>query len=178
MRSIGLTLVIVFALLAPPAAAATYPTCHLHKSRDVSFRDATSKDVLEVSIGTGPCSAATLTIVIRAQTGEVLYSYVAPFARHRAGPWQDPTMDKQAIAFVDELIANGVGSSRDLPPYLEPNAYAEANSGEIRISRKAYEELRTKPRPMFEHANHYEGWQVVVYDKVKEEAVIVVMGGV
>jgi hypothetical protein len=178
MRSICLALFVVLGVLVPPATAAAYPACHLHKSRDVSFRDATSKDVLEVSIGTGPCYAATLTIVIRANTGEVLYSYVAPFARHRAVPWQDPTMDRQAIAFVDELIANGVGTSRDLPPYLEPNAYAEANSGEIKISRQAYEELRAKPRPMFEHANHYEGWQYVVYDKAKEEAVIVVMGGV
>jgi hypothetical protein len=108
----------------------------------------------------------------------VLYSYLAPFKRHTATNWEDPLLHKEAVGFVYELIANGVGSSRDLPPYLEPNAYAEENSGEIKISRRDYEELRAKPRPMFEHANHYEGWQYVVYDKAKEEAIIVVMGGV
>jgi hypothetical protein len=173
-----LVLFIAVASLMSSGAAAAYPTCHLHKSRDVSFRDATSKDVLEVSIGTGPCYAATMTIVIRSNAGEVLYSYVAPFKRHTATHWEDAELDKEAVRFVDELIRNGVGSSRELPPYLEPNAYAEENSGEIKISRKAYEQLRAKPRPMFEHANHYEGWQYVVYDKAKEEAVIVVTGGV
>jgi hypothetical protein len=178
MWPIRLALFVVFGVLVSSGAVAAYPTCHLHKSRDVSFRDATSKDVLEVSIGTGPCYAATLTIVIRSHLGEVLYSYVAPFKRHVATNWQDPSLRKDAIRFVDELIANGVGSSRDLPPYLEPSAYADENSGEIKISKQAYEELRLKPRPMFEHANHYEGWQYVIYDKAKEEAVIVVMGGV
>lgn len=178
MRSIRLMSLIVSGALVSSSPAAAYPTCHLHKSRDVSFRDATSKDVLEVSIGTGPCYAASLTIVIRSHLGEVLYSYLAPFKRHTATNWEDPLLHKEAVGFVYELIANGVGSSRDLPPYLEPNAYAEENSGEIKISRRDYEELRAKPRPMFEHANHYEGWQYVVYDKAKEEAIIVVMGGV
>jgi hypothetical protein len=164
--------------IAPAAeATAPYPACHMHKSRDVSFRNATSRDVLEIGIGTGPCYAATLTIVIRSQLGEVLYAYVALFKRHVATHWQDSSLDKDAARFVNEHIANGMGSSKGLPPHLEPNDYHAEHGGEIKIPRLAYEALRRNPRPMFEHANHYEGWQYVVYDEAKGEAVIVVTGG-
>lgn len=148
----------------------TYPSCHLHKTRDVSFRNVAAKDFLEIIIGSGPCYAATLTIVIRSDRGQVLYFYVAPFKRHTATNWENPELDKDAKRFVDELIANGVGSSKTLPPY-------SASDDEILIPREAYEALRATPRPMLEHANHYEGWQSVVYDEAKEEAVIVARGG-
>lgn len=169
--------IVHLALASAAAAAKAYPGCHIHKSRDVGFRNTTSEDVLEVSIGTGPCYAATLTIVIRSKLGQVLYSYVAPFKRHTATNWKDPSLDKDATMFVEELIATGVSSSKRLPPYLEPRDYHDENSGEIKIPRQAYEALRTNPRPMFVHANHYEGWQYVVFDEAKQEAVIVVMGG-
>jgi hypothetical protein len=158
-------------------AAKAYPSCHMHKSRDVSFRNGTSKDVLEVSIGTGPCYAATLTVVLRSHVGEVLYSYVAPFKRHTAIHWEDPDLGKEAARFVEELVANGVGSSASLPPYLDPSAYYEENYGEVRVPRQTYETLRGKPRPMFEHATHYEGWRYVVFDQTKGEAIIVLSGG-
>lgn len=156
--------------LMPAAGAKAYPECHLHKTRVVSFANANSKDVLEVSIGTGVCYAATLSIVIRTERGIVLYSYVAPFKRHVATYWEDSELPVDAAAFVDEVIAAGVGSTKTLPPWPE-------SDDEILIPRQAYEALRAKPRPMFEHANHYEGWQTVIYDDVKEESVIILRGG-
>ena len=60
-------------LAAPVAAENIYPECHLHRSAEVSFRAPDSKDVMEVSIGTGLCYRATLTLVIRDQYGDVLY---------------------------------------------------------------------------------------------------------
>jgi hypothetical protein len=177
MRSICLALFIVLGVLVPPATAATYPTCHLHKSRDVSFRDATSKDVLEVSIGTGPCYEATLTIVIRSHLGEVLYSYVAPFKRHIVTNWQDPSLDKDASEFVDEFVAKGLLSSSDLPPYLEPNPYYDEHNGYIKVSKKVYEQVRAKPRPMLYHLTYYEGWQYAVFDEATKASLIIVTGG-
>lgn len=126
-RAILAALVIGVCLSTAHAATPvpTYPTCHMHKSRDVSFRNATSKDVLDVSIGTGPCYAATLTIIVRSVTGEVLYSYVAPFKRHTATHWEDRELDREAAQFVDDVIAGGIQSSASLPPYLDPTPYYE-----------------------------------------------------
>jgi len=159
-------------------SAASYPSCPMQKAREVSFRNATSKDVLEVSVGTGPCHAATLTIVIRTDLGLVLYSYVAPFKQHTVGDWEDPALDKEAQYFVDGLISQGLESTADLPPWLAPDAYAETHFGSVEVPRKVYEDLRAKPRPMISHPTYHEGWQSVVYDEKEGKAVIVVTGGV
>jgi len=143
----------------------------MQKAREVSFRNATAKDVLEVSIGTGPCERATLTIVIRSDLGHILYSYVAPFKQHVAD-WYVPELDKEARRFVDGLISQGVESSASLPPWEEEHA------GHIDVSREVYEELRAKPRPMLSHPTYHEGWKSVVYDEKAGEAVVVVTGGV
>jgi hypothetical protein len=87
-------------------------------------------------------------------------------------------LDKEAHAFVDRLLERGIGSSADLPPWLEPEAYEMKNSAVIDVPREAYEELRAKPRPMLNHPTHYEGWKSVVYDPKTGETVVVVTGGV
>jgi hypothetical protein len=158
-------------------AVASSLTCPMQKARGVSFRDAAAKDVLEVSIGTGPCERATLTIVIRSDLGHIVYSYVAPFKQHVAD-WYVPDLDKEAHAFVDRLLERGIQSSADLPPWLEPEAYEMKNSAVIDVSREVYEELRAKPRPMLSHPTYYEGWKSVVYDRRIGESVVVVSGGV
>jgi hypothetical protein len=173
----GIFLLGLVLVASQASKAANYPTCHIHKSRDVSFQNAMSKDRLEVSIGTGPCYAATMTIVIRSDKGAVLYSYVAPFKRHVATNWESSDLDKRAYDFVGDVVRQGVGSTRDLPPYLEPSAYWEEHYNEIKISRPTYEQLRVKPHPMFSHPNHYEGWQTVVFDEAKEESVLILAGG-
>jgi len=159
------------------AAADSDWSCAMQKARDVSFRNATAEDVLEISIGTGPCERATLTIVVRSDLGHILYSYVAPFKQHVAD-WDVPELDKEARQFVDGLISQGVESTASLPPWEEPDAYEEKHAGRIEVSREVYEKLRAKPRPMMSHPTYHEGWKSVVYDERAGEAVVVVTGGV
>jgi hypothetical protein len=56
---VGSWIVGVLALLSLPSALAqseaTDPECHMHQSKAVSFRDEKTADILEISIGTGPC---------------------------------------------------------------------------------------------------------------------------
>jgi hypothetical protein len=165
------------AVLFQSGAAPTELSCPMQKAREVSFRNATAKDVLEVSIGTGPCERATLTIVIRSDLGHILYSYVAPFKQHVAD-WYVPELDKEARRFVDGLISQGVESSANLPPWEEPDAYEEKHAGHIDVSREVYDELRAKPRPMISHPTYHEGWKSVVYDEREGVSVVVVTGGV
>lgn len=182
MRGLRVIALALFAAVAggggaPMPSAKSELTCHVYKSRAVSFQNATSPDVLEVGVGTGPCERATLTIVVRSDVGHVLYSYVAPFKRHIAD-WYVPDLDKEAHRFIDRLLERGVGSSADLPPWAEPEAYEEKNSAVISVTREAYEALRAKPRPMLTHPTYYEGWTSVVFDPQTGEAVVVVTGGV
>jgi hypothetical protein len=159
------------------STAAAELSCAMQKARAVSFRDAAAKDTLEVSIGTGDCERATLTIVIRSDLGHILYSYVAPFKQHIAD-WYVPDLDKEAAAFVDELLQRGIGSTADLPPWLEPEAYEQQHSAVLDVSREVYEELRAKPRPMFNHPTYYEGWTSVIYDTRTGQTIAVLSGGV
>jgi hypothetical protein len=161
------------------AARENTPACAVQKARDVGFRSAAALDVLEVAVGPGPCHTASLTIILRAKDdGAILYSYVAPLRRQIGISPQDPeAFVQRAMAVVDEIAGNKLGSTADLPPWQEPNAYHSEHGAEVKISRQAYEALRKKPQPLFEHPNHYEGWQIVVYDAAKEEGVIILAGG-
>lgn len=151
------------------------PSCHLHRTRDVSFRTNDSKDVLEISIGDGPCNRATLAIVVRTEEGEVLYSYIAPFLRHTAS--SDENLSKIAETFVDRTITNAMQSTTNLPPFLESEAYYEKHNGVIIVARTEYEKLRRKARPMLYHLNYYEGWQYIVYDEKTNKSQIILEGG-
>lgn len=157
-------------------AAAPDPTCAMQKARNVSFRNAISKDVMEVSIGTGSCERTTLTIVIRNDLGHILYSYAAPFKKHVAD-WYVPNLDREAVAFVDQLLERGIGSTADLPPWEEPEAYEQKHAGHIGVPREVYEDLRARPRPMLSHPTYHEGWKSVVYDEKLGDSVVVVTGG-
>lgn len=165
------------AVLFQSGAVPTDLSCPIQKARAVSFRDAAAADVMEVSIGTGPCERATLTIVIRSDLGHIVYSYVAPFKQHVAD-WYVPDLDKEAASFVNQLLERGIGSSADLPPWEEPEAYEQKHAGTIDVSREVYEDLRAKPRPMLSHPTYYEGWQYVVYDRRTGKSVVVLTGGV
>jgi hypothetical protein len=94
----------------------------MHQSTPVAFRNEQSKDILEISIGTGPCSEATLTIVIRVEeTGQILYSYVAPFEQHIV-PADNRDLVAEAKTFIASEIQSATFPSSDLPPYLEEDA--------------------------------------------------------
>lgn len=166
------------AFAATAAADAPPPreeSCAMKKSRPVSFRTFSSKDVLEVVINERPCNDAKLYIFIRTDKGEILYKYEAPLEQHLviAG---DP-IAVEAERFVDGVIKEGMLSTETLPPWKERDAYEEEHLAVIFISKEAYEALRAKPRPMLSHPTYHEGWRVVVYDPKGRAAATVLEGG-
>jgi len=179
----GLLAAAVALLLAGASTAASAgsdpaPECHVHRSKEVSFRERGSKDVLEISIGTGPCYAATLTIVVRTEYGDILYSYVAKFKQHTARHWQAPTLPDNAREFVEKSLSRAIGTTASLPPYANADDYYEANSGRVQISESEYEQLRAEDRPVLFHMTAYETWQYVVYDPCTTKSRVVAVSGV
>jgi len=152
------------------------PACEVQKSRAVSFRSAGAKDVLEVSVGPGPCLTARLTIVIRSDAGRVLYTYEQGFEQHVVHTEQDP-LHLQAVPFVDRMLAEGVGTSATLPPWQVADAYEAEHMGMVLIDRATYERLRSMPLPLFWHPTYHEGWRSVVWDQAAGKTVTVVEGG-
>jgi hypothetical protein len=70
-------------------------------------------------MGTGPCSKATLTLVVRnAGSGHVLYSYVAPFEQHTV-PADDRDLVAEAKTFITLELQSAMSLTSELPPYLE-----------------------------------------------------------
>jgi hypothetical protein len=162
--------------LAVAHAEAPGPSCEVRKAGGVSFRSATARDVLEVSVGPGPCATARLSIMIRSDGGRVLYDYAQGFAQHVVYTDQDP-LHLQAVPFVDRLIADGVEMSDRLPPWQAPDAYEAEHLAMILIDRAAYERLRQVARPLFSHPTYHEGWRSVVWDEARGKSVTVVEGG-
>jgi len=175
--SAGIAVLCLAGALCARAATEASPSCPMQKGRGVAYQSVSSKDYLEVTIGSGPCHAATLTIVIRSDTGQILYSYVAPYKQHTPGDWQSAEVGKEAGWFVDGLIKDGVGSTSELPPWAPPEKYEQEHSSAIIVSREEYEALRAKPRPLFSHATYHEGWKMVVFDPKAGESIVVVEGG-
>jgi hypothetical protein len=163
---------------AMTAQSAPLPSCAIQKAREVSFRNATSKDVLEVSIGTGPCYHSTLTIVIRTRDeGHILYSYVQQFGQHVSETSESPELIAEATRFVEFLIAQGLGSTAALPPWLPPEQYEQDHQSHLSVTREVYENLRARPRPILAHPTYHEGWKSVVFDEKNDKAMEVLTGG-
>ena len=163
--------------LSAPSKELPRAECHVHRSSEVSFRAPDSRDGLEVSIGTGPCYSATLTIVVRSEFGEILYSYVEQFKQHTALASGDPELSKRAEEFVIQTMAHAMSTTAQLPPYAEPSAYYEEHYGTIKVSREEYERWRKASWPMLYHQTYYEGGRYAVYDiGVKRSKVIVEEG--
>jgi hypothetical protein len=159
-----------------PQPGKAYSTCHIHKTKHVHFANATSNDILEVSIGTGPCYAATLTIIVRSEYGEVLYSYVDHFKKHIVGHWSKVGI-KDATDFLDEELKNATYPASQLPKWEEPDDYYENNYQAVQIPRARYEAIIKSRAPIFSHRTYYEGWRTVTYDEKTKRAVIVTDGG-
>lgn len=157
-----------------PAADVPHPECHIHRSKPVSFKERDSKDVLEISIGMGPCYAATLTIVVREEYGEILYSYVAMFKRHTPVHWEDPELPEVAREFVERTLADAMDTTTSLPPYEGEADNVGVSYEIIQVSEGEYNRLRADARPMLSHLNHYEGWQHVAYDPVDRKSKVLV----
>lgn len=172
-------IVTVLSLLLVAAAPPVTPrgdSCAMKKSREVSFRTFSSKDLLEVEISDRPCVDAKLVIYIRGDNGRILYKYEAPLERHLvvAG---DP-ISLEAQRFVDGVLRDGLLSTESLPPWQEPEAYEQEHLSVIFVSKEEYERLRVNARPMLTHPTYHEGWVSVVYDAKAGAAAIVLEGGV
>ncbi len=174
----ALALLLAGAFTAASAGSDPAPECHLHRSKEVSFRERGSKDVLEISIGTGPCYAATLTIVVRTGYGDVLYSYVAKFKQHTARHWQAPTLPDNAREFVEASLSNAMRTTASLPPYVGDNGVADAVESQVDTTEGEYQQLRAEDRPVLFHMTAYETWQYVVYDPRTRKSKVVAVGGV
>jgi hypothetical protein len=176
----NLVLVCVAGLASGVGGAAPASECHLHKSKEVGFQSASSKDVLEVSIGTGPCRVATLSIVVRTDSGVVIYSYVAEFSRHVPDELNEATLEGDAKAFVESMFdVWGVASAAErLPAYQEPDAFEKEHLQSITVPKAVYEELRRKGQPVLCHPTYHEGSQCVAFDKSENKAIVVMSGGV
>jgi hypothetical protein len=149
----------------------------MHESKPVAFRNPTANDVLELAIGTGPCSVATLTIIVRhAESGQILYSYVERFEQHTV-PAEDRDLLAEAKTFIAGELQTAMGKASELPPWLEPEAYEQEHQGSIMIEKAQYEALRATEQPLLSHPTYYEGWRMVVFDEKTGEAITVVEGG-
>ena len=172
------TLLIAAAISAPIEAENVHPECPLRSSAEVSFRAPGSHDMLEISIGTGLCYKATVTLVIRDdQGGKILYLYAVPFGQLTAVPWDDAEMNEVAEEVVDSMISDLMQSTSSLPPYAEPSACYEEYYNHIEVSREEYERLRTENRPMFQHPTYYEGWQYAIWDEATKSPKVIITGG-
>jgi hypothetical protein len=151
------------------------PTCRINQIRHLSFQSPTSSDVLEVSVGDGPCYTATVTLVVRSEYGEILYYYVAPLKRLIRIDWDDD-LDDTAREFVDDIMRKAIRSTSDLPQYLPPNDYYNKYDGEVKVPKTVYEHLRQGNQAMLFHPTYYDGWRDVIYDAKTKQTVIVVDG--
>jgi|CXWL01.1.fsa_nt_gi hypothetical protein len=159
-----------------PQRGKIYPACHVHKTKAVHFANATSKDILEISVGTGPCYAATLTIVVRTEYGEILYSYVDHFKKHIVTHWSEVDVE-EATNYLDKELKNATYPASQLPKWEELEDYYENNYQTVQIPKAQYEALIKSNARVLSHLTYYEGWRTVTYDEKSKKAVIVTDGG-
>jgi hypothetical protein len=162
-----------------PAAAGNpddQASCEMKKTRGVSYRSATSRDLMEVAITAGPCIDAKLTIMIKSDKGRVLYAYENPFEQHVVRSDEDP-LQVEATRFTDQLIVEGLTSTDTLPPWKPDEEYMMENQASILIPRAQYERLRRYPQPMISHPTYHEGWESSIYDAKTGASVTVISGG-
>lgn len=166
-------------LLIPIIAfAGGYPTCDVIKETHVLFSSSKIKDRLSIEIKGQPCYEADLIIRITNIHGKILYDYSAPFKPHVATQWDDPKLDEDAEKLADQVIKeNNFQSSEFLSAWMPEDEYYEKNYQEIKVSKAYYEKLRQKKWITFTHPNHYEGWQVIVFDREQQKVVLVSTGG-
>lgn len=158
--------------------AGDYPDCTIMKEIHAVFSNDKVEDILSVNIKGQPCYEAELLIQIRNIHRKILYKYTSRFKPHSAIPWDDPTLDKDANKFAEQVTRHdNFSSTKALPPWMPEDEYYEEFYQKIVVSKSYYEKLRKKNWVTFTHMNHYEGWQVIVFDREQQKAVLVSKGG-
>jgi hypothetical protein len=172
----ALLLFTMFAASAPSLAALL--ACNETAKQTISFRTATSRDTVTVTIRGNPCHEALLSIQITSDTGKPLYSYEAPFKKHVATHWEDPGLPADAEKLAKRIAAQDEKkTTENLPPWLPEADYYEEYYDVIMVSQDQYEQLKKQKRPIFTHPTHYEQWKSVIYDPGTGKAQLLFEGG-
>ena len=172
--------IITYILILFPiiAFAGDYPDCNIMKETQIFFSNDKVKDILSINIKGQPCYDAELLIQIKDINGKILYKYSSRFKPHIAIQWDDPELDKDAMKFTEQSMKeSNFKSTKALPSWMPEEDYYEEYYQEIMVSKSYYDNLRQKNWITFTHMNHYEGWQVVVFDREQNKVVIVSKGG-
>lgn len=165
---------LLFILVSPTLYAEDDATCHIHKSQAIHFRNYKVKDVLELSVGPGPCSTAIMTLNIRSDEGEVFYTYASRFATHVTPDPYDPNFRKFIEPFLKNLETDAQKNAKYLPEYYPQDA--KLGLIKLHIGKNAYKNLRLRHLPVFFQPNSSEGWQYVIYDKKTRKGKLIVSG--
>ena len=164
---------------AASAPEKTYPACHIENQARIAFQEVGAADTVRVTIDGVPCYKANLVIQIIGATGTALYTYSAPFKRHTAVDWEDPSLPQVASELARSIVQpESKRTSKDLPPWQPAKQYYDQTSESIRVPQARYESLRREDRPLFSHPTHYEAWKVLYYDSQRNVAATILTGGV
>lgn len=173
------TAILTLALLSTGAQAQSPsdPPCQYSTTQPISFASPTSKDRLTVSIGPGACHSAMLSFVVVSAKGKTLYRYVAPFKKHTATQWDEPSLPEEARQFVKDLAAQAIVQKDQLP---KPKLQDETEEGEpaLTVPQAVFNRLVTNGQPMLYHPTYYEGGQYVMFDPHTRTARVVAVWGV
>lgn len=171
---------ILFLLILFPtlAIASQYPDCNIKTSSSANFSNDDKKDIITVTINGSPCYEGELSLSITNPDGKIIYNYTARFKLHTAVPWEDYKLDEVAKEVAAAMTKEAhFQSSKELPVWQPNDEYYEVNYQEIEVPKEYYNKLRQANWITFSHLTHYEGWRVIVYDRIEHKVVIVSNGG-
>ena len=90
----------------------------------------------------------------------------------------DPELGEEAEAVASQIVEpSNFSTASSLPQWKEAEEYWKNNIQDLKVSKKYYKKLRRSKWRIFSHSIHYEGWQVVVFDRDKKKTIIVSNGG-
>ncbi|HKI99441.1 MAG TPA: hypothetical protein VKB51_13295 [bacterium] len=164
---------------APGTAVPSGAACDVQRSAPLAFRSAKPDDTLRVTIQGAPCARAKLSIVVRDPSGAELYRYEAPFAPHLNAQLAKEPLSQAAEAFAESVLANAgiAGTTDQLPPWLDAQAYYSEHRDALKVDEVIYEALRKVRRPILWHATGAETWRSVVYDPQTRSGLVILAGG-
>ncbi|MGA0613114.1 hypothetical protein [Caldimonas sp. KR1-144] len=170
-------LTLAFLSVGAQAQSPSDPPCQYSSSRRIPFASPTSNDRLTVSIGSGACHSAKLSFVVVSATGRVLYAYVAPFKKHTATQWDDPSLPEEAREFVNDLTSRAL-VPRNQFPTPKPEDQTLEGEATLTVPQGVFKRLVLKGQPMLYHPTYYEGGQYVMFDPVTRAVRVVAVWGV
>jgi hypothetical protein len=159
------------------AQLATDPPCKYSAKRTVAFYSANSRDQLTVSIGSGACHSAKLTIVVTSDKGKVLYRYDGPFKRHTAVSWDDRELPNVAREFVEQTLKLAVVEPAELPKATPRSKMTDDDVYELALTEAKMKGLLAAGQPVLYHDTYYEGGQFVTYDPAIGKSRVVIRWG-